>query len=552
MPDDNDTPMPLNNQPDERDLISTEEAKQLIDLYAQRERQRLKEAERIANMPKLADIASLLGTTVEQLRPMLSQVYVEHAIWLTLDANGEEHLSQEEANDLIEYANYVEEQRQKELERKASMTSVQEVAANLGITEEEAQSLLKEVRGKKPPELPLAPPIIPTSQVRPTVKAHALPAEEPKQDPYATEQADGYDSLMNRSSYVDTNDKRAQEASAVILIVVLLFVLLLIFAFAGKMGSSHYYSPSPSYYQPYSQPYTYPTSTQPVTTQEPLTQIETYNLGQAVPGTMTLNGPMPPQGWTVKVYGPTRMLKVAAEKGEAEPKLAVEAQLRESVRSLINFEADMQGPATVDTAVPLSPAAEPLGTSDIGQWASVVATDGKTTRMVYLPLSSNLSKEQASDVEQRLDYLVGKSSSQSLASKYPPIKDVPSVGKLLPEGFRLTASIQTQYYQANGKAFNTPTINNQTLLDNLEKATIKFIGELEAKRAFASVDLYSAQLVSTIYLRYPRGYIPVDINTYLDALRNGSAEDKAMAKEQLRTRLQVAANEYQSKNSRIR
>src|SRR5512145_1290129 len=128
-------------QPNEQRLLTTDEAQELIELYAAREEARRKEAERLASLPKLSDVANLLGVTTDDLKPMLARVRMVSSI------EGEDvRMTQAEADFLIELHGREERARQAELERRAQMTSLNEVAEGLSIPLNEAEELLREVR----------------------------------------------------------------------------------------------------------------------------------------------------------------------------------------------------------------------------------------------------------------------------------------------------------------------------------------------------------------------------------------------------------------------
>lgn len=63
----------LENQPPE-DRLTQEEAEAVANLYAERERQRTLEAERIAQMPKVDDVADILGTSPDDVEALLETV----------------------------------------------------------------------------------------------------------------------------------------------------------------------------------------------------------------------------------------------------------------------------------------------------------------------------------------------------------------------------------------------------------------------------------------------------------------------------------------------
>lgn len=516
--------MPIQNQSEDHNLISTEEAKLLIDLYANREKQRLAEAERIAEMPKLSDIATLLNMSVDDLRPMLSQVYMGSPIPLTLDANGEEHLSDFDANNLIAYASDLEEEQQKELERKASMTSVQEMAVNLGISEEEAAALLKEVRDS-----------IEAANVR-TGPPPILEEEEPEPEPeYLYDRGqNGYtDTSSNFESYDSSNSLITAETKLAIFVGGILLVIVLLAALGSRKSAAPVYS-----YPPYSETYgrTYGPSTSSWSPPY-VTRTETPRPSPSNSSMTNYNSPLPPHGWTVKVYGRTNMISQTGAKGEKEPKLAVEALLRESIRAMVNYQGpSMQTVGLVQTA-PLSPVLPPTTSSDLNQWITVVVTDGNVVRRAYIkPRSSANPQENAEDFERRLDYLVGKTSQKALASRYPSITVVSAANSLLPKDFRLTLMSGTQFYQSAGSKDIGRDNGSQELVGSIEDATTKLLQKVEGKSDSAY----------TLELSYPGGCESISVGDYLKALRTRRAGDLSMAASSFHNSVETAVARYQS------
>lgn len=146
--------MSQEHQSQNHDLLTPEEAQQVIKLYAEREKKRREEAERLAAMPKLEDLSSLLNLPMQAVRDLAYEVKKQVNLPIELDELGNEHVPQKLADLIIARAGQIEKAKQAEQERLAKLASLKDVASGLGINEEEAARLLKEVRDA------MAPPII--------------------------------------------------------------------------------------------------------------------------------------------------------------------------------------------------------------------------------------------------------------------------------------------------------------------------------------------------------------------------------------------------------
>jgi len=139
-----------NEQHQNDSLISTDEAKMVIDLYAKKEQARLAEQKRIAAMPKLADTAEMAGLSLDEARRLALQCRIEtdsdYRIKLELDPNGEEHLSEFDVKLLMARIAEVERSKQQEFEEESRLTPLADVAQDLGVSVDEARDLLKVVR----------------------------------------------------------------------------------------------------------------------------------------------------------------------------------------------------------------------------------------------------------------------------------------------------------------------------------------------------------------------------------------------------------------------
>ncbi len=146
--------MSQEHQSQNPELLTPEEAQQVIKLYAEREKKRREEAERLAAMPKLEDLSSLLNLPMQAVRDLAYEVKKQVNLQIELDDLGNEHVPQKLADLIIARAGQIEKAKQAEQERLAKLASLKDVASGLGINEEEAARLLKEVRDA------MAPPII--------------------------------------------------------------------------------------------------------------------------------------------------------------------------------------------------------------------------------------------------------------------------------------------------------------------------------------------------------------------------------------------------------
>lgn len=146
--------MSQEHQSQNHDLLTPEEAQQVIKLYAEREKKRREEAERLAAMPKLEDLSSLLNLPMQAVRDLAYEVKKQVNLPIELDELGNEHVPQKLADLIIARAGQIEKAKQAEQERLARMASLTDIASGLGINENEAASLLKEVR------MAMAPPVI--------------------------------------------------------------------------------------------------------------------------------------------------------------------------------------------------------------------------------------------------------------------------------------------------------------------------------------------------------------------------------------------------------
>lgn len=143
--------MSLEHQSQDHDLLTPEEAQRVIELYAEREKRRKEEAERIAAMPTLEDLSALLGLPLPKVRDLAYESRRQVDLPIELDEQGNEHIPQRLADLVIARAGQIEKAKQAEQERLAKMASLKDIASGLGINEVEAASLLKDVRESMAP-----------------------------------------------------------------------------------------------------------------------------------------------------------------------------------------------------------------------------------------------------------------------------------------------------------------------------------------------------------------------------------------------------------------
>lgn len=118
----------------------------MIKLYAEREKMRREEADRLAAMPALDDLSSLLNLPLNAIRELACKAQGSVNLPIEFDEEGYERVHQKFADKIIELADQAERAKLAEQERLAKMASLKDVASGLGISQDEAATLLTEVR----------------------------------------------------------------------------------------------------------------------------------------------------------------------------------------------------------------------------------------------------------------------------------------------------------------------------------------------------------------------------------------------------------------------
>ncbi len=382
------------------DLVSTEEAKLVIDLYAKKEQARLAEEKRIAAMPKLAEVAEMAGLSANEARRIAFQCRLEtdsdYRIKLELDSDGEEHLSELDVKLLLAKFAEIESAEQKRIEYESKLISLQDIAQDLNVPVDEARDLLKDVRRRSR-----------WAGVLYRDKGHA-------------------DVQM-------AADKEALAVLALMVVAAGLSVAWFLRPSSPKPAAPLPISVTGSVYAPWHPKVNW--VTQPTGFELPSGCHVTYNLSPGLvfydSSSDLISGPIPTRLKTFfKTFRPKSI-------PGATP---------------INL-VPVPG-----YNVPLSPSSELSLSSDIAGWVAVTVAGPTGKRSVYLPdISGSNAIDTAAGLEYRLNYLAGLPAKPHADYKVPTVTKI-NINRLkMPQGSRLTLC-------GRGQVFQTVTADPQQAL----------------------------------------------------------------------------------------
>ena len=464
--------MPLEEEREEKGLLTPSEAQDLIALFAEREQARRAEAERIASMPMLADLASLLGAPVEALVPLLAGLRGEGAE----PASGETRITQGEADRLLDLYNREEAERREREARRAEMTSLDDVAEGLRIPVDDAAELLAEVRRRRNPPLRLG-------HDPQTGRLILIPA-----------QIDTVEQLDPGARMTFDDGLRGVRIAAALLVGVVVLVAL-IFALEHGLGPSGAYStvyaPNPApppMFVSTGPPATIPGvgsgygSTVPVAPRESKTFLVRYRQAAQPPGAiqeryLASNFPMPPRGWTVRVYTRSGCAEVTSVSPDVPDKVEERESLRRSVEGMLSAVAgqvpDSQVADPTHSAVPWLPSGFNTRISDLAASLVVEVAKGDVVRSVYVPVRDPQDADVTAysvRIAPRLDYLAGLPSGTKALRRATRIELVELPNSTPPPGTSVTVAAGERVFRASGPELGSRIVSAQQCQASLERS----------------------------------------------------------------------------------
>jgi hypothetical protein len=515
--------MRLEEEREEKGLLTTDEAQDLIALFAEKEQARRAEVERMASMPALSDLAGLIGVSVDALLPLLARIRGE-----ALQGSGDTRITQQEADRLLELYGEAERESQAEQERRAQMTSLKDVAEGLHISVGEADSLLGEVRRRRnsPPRLSRDPGtgrliLIPSSP---------MAAERPE-----TSQATFDDGL-----------RRVRTAAGVVLGLVVF--LALVFTVESHALSA---SPSgPGYYQGISPQPVFPTYGGPPTASPYVPSASTLRyrraeqtLGARGEEVIYGNVPQPPPGWTVRVYDEDGRAELTGQTGAVLNSASEGVQLENSVQGMMNavMARHTAGGATTPafSADPWLPPVSATRSCDLaGKLIAEVEKVGVVKR-VYVPERDLKDSDEATYdalIRPRLDYLAGFPDGSGAMQRAERIHSVTEANCIPPAGMSITLVAGGRVFQAVGPAAETGSFDQGRCQIALERA-LRALLQVAARRVDSAEALTTPSGRKVLLIRDASGASRlVDANCTVNVY-NGYRAESAQVDD-----LQAAAN----------
>jgi hypothetical protein len=485
--------MALEHQNDEQRLLTTEEAQTLIELYAEREQARRAEAERLAAMPKLSDVAGLIGVAPQELVPLLNRLRGTPQVTGAGEPDLDVRMSQFEADRVIELYGQTERERQAELERRAQLTSLHEVAEGLQIPVEDAEELLNEVRRRRqtfgattdPGSRPFQEELLSDVRRRRDPSQQQVSENLPK--PIMT----GW--LQNDYEEQDADyraQQRAKTAGQIVAFFAAVVVLIIVLNMLASVRTVNSAGSYPNYAQ--SGPTwrdTVRTAPSPTAT---VIRISPFGPGTPSPSVTMVGFPAIPAGWTLKLYDGGGIAEVQSSNRPVLSVQEAQSQIRQSAAMfLANQQGLSQGLSSAASAVPYLPATTPMRCSDIAGWAILEIGDGKTVRRVYIPTGRQndpkAAEAQQAELGRRLDYVVGLPAGALALKGTPKFAEVQTAECVPPAGTTVTVFAFGQAYRSVGKPLSGEGVNVQMCSVAIEESVRNLVRYAYLKNKAAEI-----------------------------------------------------------------
>jgi len=415
--------MSQEHQSQNHDLLTPEEAQQVIKLYAEREKKRREEAERLAAMPKLEDLSSLLNLPMQTVRDMAYEVKKQVNLPIELDDLGNEHVPQKLADLIIARAGQIEKAKLAEQERLAKMASLKDVASGLGINEDEAARLLKEVRDA------MAPPII---------------------DPILEEQ-------LERQEFQRQEMSRHRLTVLLWLLAFIACVWIICYLYFKSAGI-YFTNNEPSY--TYNRPVEMPA-----------------NVAYGPIATPPASTVAPPEGWRIGVVTQGLVVTMGNNQGAYQNDAKTREKLRECLMTYSRLRQPYE-PRNIfkapTSSVPYAPLSNDQKVSDMPGWAILTLSNKDKTKRIYFDLQAAASTDKAmqNDAKTRLDWLLDGKTSGRIAV----LQTVKLAKHPLPKGLNMTVLGNGACIRINGAAPTKSNAPDTELASDIEKSVIEAAG----------------------------------------------------------------------------